>query len=537
MVGKRSMGVGFFASVLTGAWAVSALATDVPEFHDPQRLIVENCGACHTDQGDGRMSRISDMRKTPEGWDMTIGRMIDWHDLEITPVARGIIVKHLADTQGLAPSETEGYRWALERRPNVVVSSDDEDELAICGRCHTPARVALQRRDADEWLKLVHTHLGEYPSTEYQAQARDRKWWEIASGQMPDALAAKYGLESDAWSSWREKAANPADLSGTWQVAGHQPGKGPYVGTMTVERGSRDGYATRWSVRFLDSGETRQASGDARIFTGYEWRGTARLGTDVLHEVYALNADGNRLEGRWFNAESDEIGGELVAVRKDGPATVLQVEPAIIPPGQTTRVTIHGAGLGRTLDLGPGVEVTNVTSTTDGTLLAADVTAPADRDGSALTVAAGSARAENGLVVAGSIDRVTVEPPFTIARVGGGSTPPVAAQFELIGWLNGPDGEAGTDDDVRVGTLPATWSATNFDEVAAELEDAKFAGAMQSNGLFVPAAAGPNRDRPFMANNAGNLTITGSTVFNGQTHDAQGQLIVTVQKWIKRAIE
>lgn len=535
MVVKRSTRAGLLASAFVGTWAFAAHAADVPAFYEATTLIRETCGTCHTDEGDGKFSRISHMRKTPEGWDMTIGRMIDWHGLKISPTHRERIVKHLADTQGLAPAETAAYRWSLERRPNVVRPAADETEQAMCGRCHTLARPALQRRDADQWLKLVHTHLGEFPTTEYQAQSRDRRWWEIASQEMPQALASRYGLQSDAWDSWRDKAINPADLSGAWSLSGTRPGKGPYVGTMEVERGAKDAYTTRWTIRYLRNGETAEASGDVRLFTGYEWRGTSRLGESTVREVYAVSEDGRSLTGRWFHAEADELGGSMTAVRADGPATVLHVEPAVIKPGTTTRVTLHGAGLGKGLAFGPGVNVANVEHAPDGSWVAADVTTSVDTPAGALAVKAG--KAEAVLAVAADIDRATVEPPFAIARLGGGSTPPVVAQFELVGWLNGPDGKPETDDDIRVGSLPATWSVDNFDDVAKEMKDTHFAGRMQHNGLFVPAATGPNPQRPFSGNNAGNLSVTGTAEFNGKPVEAQGHLIVTVQKWIKRAIE
>ena len=52
----------------------------------------------------------------------------------------------------------------------------------MCGRCHSLARVSLQRRDEQEWRKLAHLHVGQWPSIEYQASARDRQWFKIATG-------------------------------------------------------------------------------------------------------------------------------------------------------------------------------------------------------------------------------------------------------------------------------------------------------------------------------------------------------------------
>jgi quinohemoprotein amine dehydrogenase len=79
--------------------------------------------------------------------------------------------------------------------------------------------------------------------------------------------------------------------------------------------------------------------------------------------------------------------------------------------------------------------------------------------------------------------------------------------------------------------MPATWAVQNFDEVAAELDDAAFAGEMQANGLFLPADAGPNPERPYDTNNAGNLKVIAIVEDDGQTVTGEGQLLVTVQRW------
>jgi quinohemoprotein amine dehydrogenase len=148
-------------------------------------------------------------------------------------------------------------------------------------------------------------------------------------------------------------------------------------------------------------------------------------------------------------------------------------------------------------------------------------------------VSVGGTHADGLLTVYQAIDFVIVEPSYNIARVGGagGPIPPVPAQFEAVAWLQGPDGQAGTDDDVEIGAMPAEWSVQNFDEVAQELDDAAFAGKMQSDGLFLPAEAGLNPKRPYNTNNAGNLRVIATVQDDGQTVTGEGQLLVTLQRW------
>ena len=165
-------------------------------------LVRSHCSGCHREQGGG-FERISAIRKTPEGWSMTLFRMRQVHGVVLDDDVRRSLVRYLSDTQGLAPSESAAGRFALEQRPNAQ-DIDLGPELGVmCGRCHSLARVALQRRDEEEWRKLAHTHVGQWPSLEYQQSGRDRRWWDIASGPEPAKLAALFPYSSAAWSDWK----------------------------------------------------------------------------------------------------------------------------------------------------------------------------------------------------------------------------------------------------------------------------------------------------------------------------------------------
>ncbi len=83
----------------------------------------------------------------------------------------------------------------------------------------------------------------------------------------------------------------------------------------------------------------------------------------------------------------------------------------------------------------------------------------------------------------------------------------------------------------RSAPCPLTWAVQNFDEVAQALDDTAFAGEMRANGLFLPAEAGLNPERPFQTNNAGNLKVVATIQDGEQTVTGEGQLLVTVQRW------
>lgn len=518
--------MGFFFVGTGKAWAGSA-----------EDLLNARCAACHERLPDDGLARVSEARKTPEGWDMTIVRMMMLHGVEITADERRTLVKHLADTQGLAPEETEGYRYALDRDPNAIEDFPTEELGLTCGRCHTWARVALQRRDTEEWVKHAHFHIGQWPTTEYQFLGRDRDWFDIAKGPVAEKLGEMLPLETSEWSAWQN--AEWPDLAGEWRLAGHQPGAGDYEGTATVEGTGTDTYSIELEAT-SDDGSTFAGSGSANVYTGYEWRGSLAVarepgvvGAENIRQVYAASKDGNSMSGRWFLAEFDERGGTSHWVKvRPGHAEILAVHPAYLKAGQTAHIAVHGTGLSGGVSLGDGVEILATVEESPGTVEVVARAAAGAASG-ARDVAVGGATASGAFTVYQKIDSVRVEPWYAITRVGdaGGQLPKVTAQFEAVAYLNGPDGQAGTEDDVRIGVMDAEWKVENFDELAAELQDVKYSGTMEETGRFVPAAAGLNPERPFATNNAGRLRVV-ATVTDGEiAHEGHAELLATVQRW------
>jgi len=379
-------------------------------------------------------------------------------------------VKYLADTQGLAPEETVGFRYALEQRLDEFEPVDDEFKT-MCGRCHSAARVLLQRRPVEEWRKLVHFHLGQYPSTEYSAGGRDRDWLPVALGETAPQVAEKYAYESEAWQRW-QKAKKP-ELGGEWQLRGHQIGKGDFSGTLRATPSGPDAFAVAFEGAYARTGEALSGTGQAIVYTGYEWRATLQLGDDKWQQVLAASADGRTLTGRAYQKRHPELGLDLVAYRSGAEATVARRD------------------------------------------------APADA------------------LASGRVDRISVDPPYQVARVGdgGGPIPKEYAVFDAVAWANGPDGKPDTDDDVRIGAVPATWRVEPWNDLAREERDVEFAGTIDArSGFFTPGDAGPNPARKYGTNNAGNLRVVATARAGERELQGDGHLIVTVQRWIHSPI-
>lgn len=518
------------ARLLAPAWlgvsmALAASAAGAAgEVGKAAALLEVKCGACHLEEKGWQ--RITDIRKTPEGWDMTLVRMGIWHKVELTRTERKALVKYLADRQGLAPEESSPQRALIERQPNSIDVSPSEELTQMCGRCHSVGRVALQRRDAGEWRKLIHTHVGQFPSIEYSSLGRDREWFELAQGDLSRRLGEMFPLHSAAWRKWQATKATPP--TGRWRVAGHRPGWGEYAGFMEVAALGDDRYDVSYELNF-DAGNTLSGRGESVVYTGYEWRGRAQLGNQDTLSVFAISPDGKRMTGRWFLRKADEIGARFTAIRIDAaPAgTILAVSPALLKAGETSEMRVAGVSLGERFDLGPGVKVSKVRRVSEHEVrLVVSVAADATVGWRSLGAAAGPAR----VAVYRQIDRLRVEPEFAYARLGGGTAPPVTAQFEAIAYLDGPDGKPDTDDDIRLGPVNAQWSVDNRDERAKAEDDARFAGVMEPHGQFIPAPAGANPLRNGNSN-TGDLLVIARLADGARSVSGSGRLVVTAQRW------
>lgn len=519
--------------IAAGAVACSILLVPAPASgdvaHTGLSAVRMNCSGCHRETAPDHFDRISDERKTPEGWAMTVFRMHHVHGVQLTPQAQGAVIQYLSDVQGLAPSETIAGRFALERRPNAQDLQLPGDLPVMCGRCHSLARAALQRRNAAEWRKLMDMHVGQWPSLEYQDRSRDLHWWQIATTQLPGELAKLFPLDSAAWRDW--KAHPHADLAGEWIVRGHTPGRGDYYGTAAITPAAGSEYKARYTLRYAN-GSQINGSSTAILYTGYQWRGTATLGGEHVNEVYFTSADGSRMNGRWFLADHSEIGGDWSAARANGAARVMAVIPQALKTGTSGRVVLVGTGLRGPVSFGAGTTTKVLARTAYGVVLDVSVDAGATPGYRAVT-ASGVDRSDM-LAIYRVVDRVAIEPSFAIARLGGGPLAPVDAQFEAVGYseIAGPDGK---QVNICLGSLPVAWRLEPFDAEAAHLLDARYAGALDSSGRFLPAGAGPDPKRRFSADNTGNFSVV-ATLEDAHTVAGKAHLIVTVQRWINPPI-
>lgn len=495
-----------------------------------KNVLQEKCAGCHVSGEEGVLNRIDQSRRTPEGWDMTIGRMVAAHGMRISPEERQAIVKYLSDTRGLAPSETEGWRYVLERDFAVVEEAENELVGDTCARCHSYARIALQRRSEGDWEKLSHFHVGQFSTIEIQASGRDRNWFEIASEQVPSVLGTLYPVDSSEWREWKGKSAG--DLSGTWLITGHSPAHGFYSGKAKIAREKEDHYDVSLTFKYAD-GTEQQASGRSILYTGYEWRGTVDQGGRKVAQVFTVSEDGQQLEGRWHIAGVDSIGGSLRGLKlDDGKPRILDVYPASVQAGSEETVTIYGANLKGDISLGDGIEAVDVVSRSNEKIVLKIKASPnAELGMNDLRV--GKTSLTGAIGIHNGIDYLEVLPEHALARIGGngGARPKIPVQFEAVAFSAGQDGEPKTEDDIRIGTVEPTWKVGPGSKDAIAMDDVKYTGKLTDTGLFIPAPAGPNPERKYGTNNIGELEIIAEYQEEGENYIAKRPFIVTVQRW------
>ena len=469
-------------------------------------LVRSTCGVCHRVDSEQRMSRISYVRKTPEGWEETILRMVRLHGLNLAPADARKIELYLAESHGLTASEMEKIAYALdyedveEKIPNEAVKN-------ACATCHSYAKVAGQRRTREEWLNLKDFLLAMFPTLVYQHRAED--WPALCDKALP-WLADEFPFESPEWK--REKD-HKAPGEGRWFATGHQLGKGDYVATVTF-RAAADGELETETVRHFADGTESEAKGQGRWLSANAWRGSDHSAeADRVREVFQLSADGKMQHGRWFPYQHPELGATETRYSNPEMAAIL---PKVVRRGSAARFDIYGANLNPgAIKLGEGVSIDKVVSAAADHVSIEVHFAPNARIGKR-DVQAGSSRLPAALTIYDQADYIRVEPEKAMARLGGARAVKRFIQFEAHAFSNGPDGIPGTADDLDLGLVKAAWSlGESF--TAPNDEDTKFVGSIDQNGLFTPAQEGPNRQRSRSTNNAGDVWVNASYIPEGSS--------------------
>lgn len=489
------------------------------------------------------MSRISFLRKTPEGWQTSIRRMMALHGARLNAEDARDIVRYLANEQGLAPEELRPGMFEVERRLIDHDYEGDSDTEFTCIQCHSMGRVMTQRRTEEEWGLLLATHRSLYPLVDFQAFRYPGPASEQEDPRHPmdraiSHLSEVFPLETPEWSAWAATKRSPR-LAGTWAVSGYEPGRGPIHGSVTisVDPSDPDAFTTTGSYVYAESGQRVRRTGQALVYTGYQWRGRSNPGgDDELREVMFVERNQREMSGRWFSGDYDEMGPDVTLRRVGSEAVVTGVFPKALERGGSMEVTVFGAGLTSAsvsdIDFGSGISVSSVNGPSDGAFrVRIDIDAAAGV-GKRDLFAFGSL-VEGAIVVHDGVDRIRVTPETGMARAGGANFPKGYQTFEAIGYNDGPDGEANTEDDLFLGRVDVSWHVEEYATFFGD-DDVDFVGTMGQDGVFNPAADGPNPNRSGNRNNIGDIWVVAThQPATGSALSARSHLIVTVPLYVR----
>ena len=503
------------------------------------------CVGCHAPK-DGVLDVVTEQRKTPEGWEMTLFRMVRTYGAQLQPDEVRTLVKYLSDRYGLAPAEVEPFRYMLEKRNTKVVQHDVPKFIqASCMQCHSYERTLLQRRTQESWTHVPDMKLALFTNAENVTASSGLLqdfWYDEVKKKVIPHLAKQLPFTTATWTQWQAKPR--ADYAGNWKIVGHDAGKGgDYTGQVTLKALGEDKYEGELTLEFSDGSKTSGKT-TGMMYTGFQWRGSVQLeGGKVQREIFFATEDSLTLRGRRVLTPVGDLGMDETWHRTGGTVQVLSVIPTTLQAGQKQTVKIFGTNFPpnlttAALSLGDGVTVSSLNQTSDDTVVA-EVVATKEASVGLRQVRLQGATESLPFYVYRNIDYIRLSPETAFARPGGDNVPKYMQQFEAFAYLNGADGEKGTKDDVKLHRVrPQKW---NLEEYIKRLndDDMHFVGAVDENGLFTPAKDGPNQQRHMMDHNVGDVWVEAWYQADGakQPMGARAYLLVMPEKFSFQPIE
>ncbi|HUQ82445.1 MAG TPA: quinohemoprotein amine dehydrogenase subunit alpha [Gemmatimonadaceae bacterium] len=536
--------------------AAPARKDTTPGFAINDQTVIASCVRCHVrDSTSGLMERLSYLRKTPEGWEISMRRMVALQNVRVDPATARAIVRYFSNAQGLAPAEARPARFESERRAIDHRYTADTRTEQTCRACHSLGRVMSQRRTRDEWDLLLATHRAYYPLVDFQAFRRGGPPPPDSAGAphpMDVAVAhlsKVFPLRTPDWAAW-SATMRPARIDGEWLLSGTEPGRGPFTGRLTITKSANadDEFTTRASYRYASGGKSVTREGRAVVYTGFQWRGrsseSGAAADSAWREVMFIEPGWQEISGRWFKGGYDEFGVDVSLTRLAASPVIASVYPRALRSGaRDQQVTVVGANLPRdtqagAVDFGPGVRVDQVVRA-DADSIVVRVSVDAKAPVGARDLFVGGASLKSAAVVFDKVARIKVTPLAGMARVGGVAFPKQYQQFEAIAYHNGADGKPDTEDDIEIGRVDVAWGLEEYG-VTYDDDDIKFVGRIDQSGLFTPAVDGPNAGRSGNRNNIGDVWVvaTYQDTENGNGNGARplkarAHLLVTVPLYLR----
>ena len=484
------------------------------------------CAGCHEPEG-GKISRVEELRTTPEEWVVIVDRMARLHGMDLKPGEMNPLIKELCSTQGLTAEEAEQVNYLdLYNNPQNVETpraNDPEKLFVTCVRCHSAGKIYSYRMTESAWAKVRDFHLYTTPSV--IGQMREMKWIPEA-----DAILALLAKSQPYGAALKPSQDSPA---GSWLILGYEPGKGNYRGQASIKPAVNDDYQVAGSLQYADgTGET--FSGDASLYGGTAFRSNTRH--NGYQTLGAFIFDDGVLRGQHSFPAPDFRTSTSTWYPQTGKPQVLRVSPGYLISGESTTLVLEGVSL---------PQVTAADFAAAGGAL--KILSVKQQDGNAIEVQAlysGSGSAQAKLSVKGldagtlnlvsQIDYIAITPELGRARVDGGPNfPSEGVQFAAIAYSKGANADNPADD-VALGPVAAAFSLSELITRPGD-DDLRWLGGIEADGTYLPSGDyGPIPSREFHSEGTGLVKVEAEYKRGDRSYSAEARLVVTVPDYIPR---
>ena len=511
-------------SLITLLVSMGFLASSAMAF-GKDSLTWQKCTGCHEPEG-GKISRVEEIRTTPEEWVVIVDRMVRLHGMELKPSEMNPLIKELCSTQGLTSEEAEKVSYLdLYNNPQNVETpqpNDPEKLFVTCVRCHSAGKIYSYRMTESEWAKVRDFHL--YTTPTVIGQMREMRWIPEA-----DAVLAQLAKSQPYGKALQPSAGSPA---GSWLILGYEPGKGNYRGHASIKNAANGDYEVVGTLTYAD-GSSERFSGDASLYGGTAFRSSTRHSGNKTAGAYIF-ADGI-LRGQHHFPAPDFRTSTSTWYPQNGKTQVLKVSPGYLVRGETTTLMLEGINL-------PQAGAADFRATNGVKILSAK-----QRGANAIEVQAlysGSGLSEAKLSVKGidagtlnlvpQVDYISITPELGRARVEGGPNfPSEGVQFDAIAYSKGANADDPADD-IALGPVAAHFTLSEL-VTRPNDDDLRWLGAISEKGKYLPVGDyGPIPVREMHGEGTGLVKVEAEYKMGDRSYSAAARLVVTVPDYIPR---
>ncbi len=489
-------------------------------------LIWAKCTGCHEAKG-GKISRVEELRTTPEEWVVIVDRMARLHGMDLESGEMNPLIKELSATQGLTSEEAEQVQYLdLYNNPQNVETpraGDPEKLFVTCVRCHSAGKIYSYRMTGAAWAKIRDLHLYMVPTV--IGQMREMKWIPEA-----DAVLAQLAKSQPYGSALKVPKASPV---GSWLILGYEPGKGNYRGQARIKNAADGDYEIVGSFEYAD-GTAESFFGDASLYGGTALRfNTSQNGAKVAGAF--IFADGTLRGQHSFAAPKFRTSTSTWYPLK-GKSKVLRLSPNYLISGETTTLVLEGIKLPKVTvaDVHVSGGALKVLSAKQRGSNAIELQVLYRGKGAAQTRLSVKGMAAGTLNLVAQIDYIAITPELGRARVDGGQNfPSEGVQFDAIAYSKGANANDPADD-VVLGPVAAEFSLSEL-VTRPDDDDLHWMGRIAENGNYLPSGDyGPLPAREFQGEGTGLVKVKAEYKRGDRHYSAEARLVATVPDYIPR---